>query len=117
LLEDPDRHRGGDPIDIGDAEVTVAQDTIMFRVQHSVDGLVATSVFIGDDPGELPVEYFDGEISTKYGCLVLRDVPDENRVTLPAGPTVWWPSASRGVGVEPSRAGGHGRTQSAVGQP
>lgn len=87
LLEDPDRDPS-DPIDIGEAAVTATHDTIIFGVQHDVDGLVEVAVFTGDEPGELPVAYFDGEISNKYGRLILRDVPDENRITLPvdAGP-------------------------------
>ncbi|WP_067498665.1 hypothetical protein [Actinoplanes sp. TFC3] len=85
FIEDADPETALEPVDIGEAAVTAGDGWLIAKVMQPVDGHVLVVVTRDDGSGEsqekLPVAYFDGTITTRLGRLVVRDVPEENKIT------------------------------------
>lgn len=70
--------------DPGATHIDVKPDSVAFAVQASVDGPVSVEVWHGTISRELAHEYFNGELSTPSGHILIADPNQDIMMVVPA---------------------------------
>ena len=85
FVEDADTSFRGS-LDVGDAPVVATDEVVLVKVVHAVDGLVSVAVVESDGETDLKASVFEGEILVSNGRLRVRDVPEDNILTVGIDP-------------------------------
>lgn len=88
MIEDPQSAYLHDDWDPSVEHVSAGPDSVYLSVQPSVDGPIEIGVFKSEVGRADGVVYFDGEIATNSGSIVIHDANDVMRfaVRRPKGP-------------------------------